>query len=45
VRTIFVVYFVDTPEPRYVLECFPAVVVLAAQAFAGPPQLSSTGSG
>jgi hypothetical protein len=45
VRTAFVVYFVDTPEPRYVLECFPAVIALAALTFAGRPQLSSTGSG
>jgi len=45
VRTAFVVYFVDTPEPRYVLECFPAVIALAAQAFSGRCQLSSTGSG
>jgi hypothetical protein len=45
VRTAFVAYFVDTPEPRYVLECFPAVMALAAQVFAGPHQLSSTGSG
>lgn len=45
VRTTFVVYFVDTPEPRYVLECFPAVIALAAQTFAGKLQLSSTGSG
>lgn len=45
VRTAFVIYFVDTPEPRYVLECFPAVIALAAQTFAGRPQLSSTGSG
>jgi hypothetical protein len=45
VRTAFVVYFVDTPEPRYVLECFPAVIALGAQTFAGRPQLSSTGSG
>jgi hypothetical protein len=45
VRTAFVVYFVDTPEPRYVLECFPAVIALAAQSFAGARQLSSTGSG
>jgi 4-amino-4-deoxy-L-arabinose transferase-like glycosyltransferase len=33
-RTAFFVYFVETPEPRYVLECFPAVLALAAQAFA-----------
>lgn len=45
VRTGFVVYFVDTPEPRYVLECFPAVIALAAQTFARRDQLSSTGSG
>jgi hypothetical protein len=45
VRTTFVVYFVDTPEPRYVLECFPAVIALAAQTFARRDQLSSTGSG
>jgi 4-amino-4-deoxy-L-arabinose transferase-like glycosyltransferase len=45
VRTAFVVYFVDTPEPRYVLECFPALIALAAQTFAGRRQLSSTGSG
>jgi len=23
----------ETPEPRYVLECFPAVIALAAQVF------------
>jgi 4-amino-4-deoxy-L-arabinose transferase-like glycosyltransferase len=34
VRTLFFVKFVETPEPRYVLECFPAVIALAAQAFA-----------
>ncbi|MGA8221954.1 MAG: hypothetical protein WB780_09905 [Candidatus Acidiferrales bacterium] len=45
VRTAFVVYFVDTPEPRYVLECFPAVIALAAQTFSGRRQLSSIGSG
>jgi hypothetical protein len=45
VRTAFVVYFVDTPEPRYVLECFPAVIALAAQTFVRRDQLSSTGSG
>jgi hypothetical protein len=31
VRTLFLVKFVETPEPRYVLECFPAVIALAAQ--------------
>jgi Dolichyl-phosphate-mannose-protein mannosyltransferase len=45
VRTAFIVYFVDTPEPRYVLECFPAVIALAAQTFSGRRQLSSMGSG
>jgi hypothetical protein len=44
-RTVFFVYFVETPEPRYVLECFPAVLALAAQAFVRRRQLSSTGSG
>ena len=50
-RTIYIAGFVETPEPRYVLECFPAVIALAAQAFSGPwrrqkaAQLSSTGSG
>jgi hypothetical protein len=44
-RTAFFVYFVETPEPRYVLECFPAVLALAAQAFTSRRQLSSTGSG
>ncbi len=34
VRTLFFVRFVETPEPRYVLECFPAVIALAAQVFA-----------
>ena len=34
VRTAFFTW-TDTPEPRYVLECFPAVIALAAQAFAG----------
>ncbi len=46
VRTLFFAAFVDTPEPRYVLECFPAVIALAAQVFASSGrQLSSTGSG
>jgi hypothetical protein len=35
VRTAFFTTFVETPEPRYVLECFPAVIALAAQVFAG----------
>jgi hypothetical protein len=45
IRTVFFVYFVETPEPRYVLECFPVVLALAAQAFTGSAQLSSKGSG
>jgi 4-amino-4-deoxy-L-arabinose transferase-like glycosyltransferase len=44
VRTAFVTTFVEAPEPRYVLECFPAVLALGAQVFRGH-QLSSTGSG
>ena len=34
VRTAFFASFIETPEPRYVLECFPAVLALAAQVFA-----------
>lgn len=34
VRTLFISGFAETPEPRYVLECFPAVVALAALAVA-----------
>lgn len=45
VRTAFFTTFAEAPEPRYVLECFPALIALAAQAFAGRRQLSSTGSG
>jgi hypothetical protein len=49
VRTAYIASFIETPEPRYVLECFPAVLALAAQVFAGTRdgrrQLSSTGSG
>ncbi len=45
VRTAFFANFIETPEPRYVLECFPAVIAFAAQAFCGRSQLSSTGSG
>ncbi|HEY0705003.1 MAG TPA: hypothetical protein VGD60_19725 [Candidatus Acidoferrales bacterium] len=33
VRTLFFARFVETPEPRYVLECYPAVIALAAQVF------------
>jgi len=45
VRTVFFAYFVEAPEPRYVLECFPAVIALGAQVFSVRSQLSSTGSG
>jgi hypothetical protein len=34
IRTAFFTRFVETPEPRYVLECFPAVIAMAAQVFA-----------
>jgi len=44
-RTLFFAGFIETPEPRYVLECFPAVIASAAQALAGRNQLSSSGSG
>ena len=33
IRTIYFAYAADTSEPRYVLECFPAVIALAAQVF------------
>src|SRR3984885_10053503 len=33
VRTLFFARVVEKPEPRYVLECFPAVIALAAQVF------------
>jgi 4-amino-4-deoxy-L-arabinose transferase-like glycosyltransferase len=33
-RTAFLTTL-ETPEPRYVLECFPAILALAAQVFAG----------
>jgi hypothetical protein len=36
VRTAFFVQN-ETPEPRYVLECFPAVIALAAQVFSRRP--------
>jgi hypothetical protein len=37
IRTAFFTKFVETPEPRYVLECFPAVIALAAQVFTARP--------
>lgn len=36
VRTAFLTTL-ETPEPRYVLECFPAVIALGAQVVAGKP--------
>jgi hypothetical protein len=48
VRTAFIATSVDTPEPRYVLECYPALIALAAQVFSGTRRsahFSSTGSG
>jgi 4-amino-4-deoxy-L-arabinose transferase-like glycosyltransferase len=42
IRTAFFTKFVETPEPRYVLECFPAVIALAAQVFA--PRAGTTRS-
>jgi len=45
VRTAYMAWFVETPEPRYVLECYPAVIALAAQVFRGRTQSSPTGSG
>jgi hypothetical protein len=44
-RTLFFAGFADAPEPRYVLECFPAVIALAAQVFDTGRQWSPTGSG
>jgi hypothetical protein len=34
VRTAFVARFVETPEPRYMIECFPALIALGSLAFA-----------
>ena len=36
-RTAFLTTL-ETPEPRYVLVCFPALIALAAQIFAGPSE-------
>lgn len=32
-RTVFFAAFIEAPEPRYVLECFPALLALGAQVF------------
>ncbi|HVB57283.1 MAG TPA: glycosyltransferase family 39 protein [Candidatus Acidoferrales bacterium] len=46
VRTVYLTTLADeAPEPRYVLECFPAILALGAQVFRGKGQFSSTGSG
>ena len=37
IRTAFLTTL-ETPEPRYVLVCFPALLALAAQVFAGAPE-------
>jgi hypothetical protein len=34
VRTVFMATL-ETPEPRYMLVCFPALLAIAAQVFAG----------
>jgi len=39
-RTAFLTTL-ETPEPRYVLECFPAVIALGALAFARGMPLST----
>lgn len=44
-RTVFFASYADSPEPRYVLECFPAVLALGALAFEKRRQRSSAGSG
>jgi Dolichyl-phosphate-mannose-protein mannosyltransferase len=44
-RTVFFVNFIEAPEPRYMVECFPVVIAFAAQVFRGRAQLSSSGSG
>ena len=41
VRTAFLTTL-ETPEPRYVLVCFPAILALAAQAFAHGFETDST---
>ena len=44
-RTLFFAIDVDTPEPRYILECFPALIALGALFFQRKTQVSSMGSG
>ena len=45
IRTLYFASFVETPEPRYVLECWPAVLAFGALAFSRRQADSSTGSG
>src|SRR3984893_7051800 len=42
-RTAFLTTL-ETPEPRYVLVCFPALIALAAQVFAGPTESAQNGN-
>ena len=37
-RTVFLATAIETPEPRYVLVCYPALIALGAYAFALPKQ-------
>jgi hypothetical protein len=39
-RTAFLTTL-ETPEPRYVLVCFPALIAMGAQLFAAKPNLQS----
>lgn len=43
VRTAFLTTM-ETPEPRYVLECFPALIAFGAQVVAGKPWFDSAGN-
>jgi hypothetical protein len=40
-RTAFLTTL-ETPEPRYVLECFPALIAMAAQLFSGKSEPQAT---
>jgi hypothetical protein len=42
-RTAFLTTL-ETPEPRYVLECFPAVLALAGQVFARGAKSTDSGN-
>jgi peptidoglycan/LPS O-acetylase OafA/YrhL len=43
VRTVFLATL-ETPEPRYMLVCFPALLAMAAQVFAGKSTRNETSS-